>query len=360
MLRTGALSCGNLGLGLKERLYSATGGRLGARALHALARRIVVPELGAMKSAHRKPLLVVITVDTEAGFVARDERRVWQGEAPDAFQGFTHGVANLADVLARYQSRATFFVAPHFLAAPVRARERSLAALSRAREGGSEFGLHLHPASDRALAERLGRTFTETSGRYLSQTDKDELVSAGKAMLQESLATDVTSFRWGNWGLDAGGARALVKAGFAVDSSAVPGIRDRKARGPARPRYDWSETHHVGPWRMSLQNPVLEDASSPLLELPIATFELFGARLRADPLYGKLLEGAFVRYHERAPREDAPFAFVVMTHSSEATHEDGSPTRTLRDLESFLALATQTPGVELVTIREAARRVTED
>jgi hypothetical protein len=73
--------------------------------------------------------------------------------------------------------------------------------------------------------------------------------------------------------------------------------------------------------------------------MPIATFQLLGTTLRADPLYGALLDAAFDVYLRRAPRRDAPFPFVVMTHTTEVTHRDGSATKTLFDLDHFLARA---------------------
>ena len=138
---------------LKELAYRATCTPPGMAALARLGAFIDVPEL-PLAGAARHPLDLVVTVDTEGGYVAADERRVWQGREPTAFQGFVDGVADLLAVLARHSVRATFLVSPHGFAATgstLLAVERVLA---RVAEEGHEIGLHLHPTSDRALAAR--------------------------------------------------------------------------------------------------------------------------------------------------------------------------------------------------------------
>lgn len=347
-------------MGLRELGYSMTGTTLGTRALSVLGSRVTASRLAnAAKPAlmlgpspersvgpPRHPMLVVLTIDTEGGFVADDERRVWQGGAPHAHQGFHRGVANLNEVLARHGAPGTFLVSPHFLSAGHDERERSRAALLEAAAAGAEIGLHLHPESDRALSALVGD---------VARASHDTLVAAGKRLLEEALALRVTSFRWGNWALDAARARAVAASGFTIDSSAVPGLYDRKRRHA--PRFDWQDCPRALPWRMALDHPFTEDARSPLLEMPIATFELFGRALRADPLFGPLLGGAFDHFRAHAPRSERPFAFVVMTHSTEATRRDGRPTRTLRDLETFVASLSKMDDVEVVTLNEAAKRV---
>jgi len=332
-------------MGVNELAYRAATSPVGRRVVESLATRVAMP-FGEAPSTATRRLRVVVTIDTEGGYVAKGERRIWQGQAPDAFQGYEHGIRNTLAVLDRHGVKGTFLVAPHGLSArgaTLAAVERSILSIPR---GGHEIGLHLHPTSDRALAARVGASFAHGSARYLELTEVRRLVIAGRALLTEVLGPAVpslVSFRWGNWGLDERAARIVAEAGFDIDSSAVPGMRDRKraAAAPDRPRFDWSARRSMEPWEIA----------PGLLELPIATFRCLGRLLRADPLYGPLLVAALERYRACAP------TFVVMTHSTEATHRDGSPTRALADLDAFLARACSLGDVEIVTLRQAATGV---
>ncbi len=322
-------------MALKELAYRTVTTPPFRRAVRGLGRWADVPDWEPPTGAKRYPLQLCVTVDTEGGYVDRDESRIWQGRAPDALQGYVHGVQNLVRVFDRHGIKATFLVAPHGASADL------LRSLDRA---GHEIGLHLHPTSDRAIAARLGRSFDEGSAVRLSTSEQRLLVDAGKSLLEERLGRALDSFRWGNWGLDASAARIVAEAGFRIDSSAVPRIADTK-----RPRrYDWSDCSERRPWAIA---PGLQ-------EVPIATFRWLGRWLRADPIYGPLLDACFDLYRERAPRDEAPFPFVVMTHSCEATYRDGSSTRTLADLDRFLARAVTFPDVEVVPLRatSASRR----
>lgn len=315
-------------MGLKEIAYRMGMEAPGRALLSELGRLVDVPDLAGPPSRGR-PIRLCVTVDTEGGYVDRDERRVWQGRAPDALQGYAAGVPNLVQVLDRHGVKATFLVAPHGATADlVRSLDRS----------GHEVGLHLHPSSDGAIAARLGHAHREGSAARLSVDEQRALVGAGKALVTELLGHAPTSFRWGNWALDARAARVVAEAGFRVDSSAVPRLVDRRERPP---RYDFRDCSTRTPWEIA----------PGLTELPIATFRWLGRWLRADPLYGPLLGAAFDVYRARAPRTDRPFPFVLMTHSCEATYRDGSPTRALAELDRFLARVR--PGVEAVTLRDA-------
>lgn len=328
-------------MGLKEIAYRAAHRAPLSDFVAALSRFSDVPELARPSRAPRHPMVVSVTIDTEGGYVGEDESRIWQGAAPDAFEGYVHGIPNLLHVLERYGAKATFLVSPHGLSSKGATFAAVEGALARIVAGGHEIGLHLHPASDRAIHAKVGRTFGETSARYLSRQDKEDAVRAGRDLLAAATPADLVSFRWGNWGLDEDGARVVADAGFRIDSSAVPGLRDRKVL--RRPRFDWSAHSSHEPWTIA---PGLQ-------EIPIATFRWLGTRLRADPLYGPLLSAGFDAYLERAPRCDAPFRFVLMTHSTEATRRDGSPTRVLASLDAFLAKIHVRNDVVFAPLRDA-------
>ena len=303
-------------MGLKERIYRATGTAAARALLARLPARVAFVE-----PATGQETRVVITVDTEGGFVGAGERRVWQGSAPDAFQGYVDGLRHACAVFAKHDVRATFFVAPHGLSATGETRRAVDHALAAVRDGGHEIGLHLHPSSDRAVRARVGGRYDATAARIPSAARR-ALVAAGRDLLAEATGVTPRSFRWGNWALDAESAVDVAAEGFTVDASAVPGLWD--VRSPRRPRYDWRRTRTHRPFTLC----------EGLAEVPITTFSCLGNLFRADPIYAPLLPAAL-----RAHAEAGTPAFVLMTHSSELTAEDGSPTRALADLDAFLGLA---------------------
>jgi hypothetical protein len=347
-------------VGLKELLYRATSNRPSRATLRWLARSLEVPHLqsSAHRAERRHPFLVAITIDTEGGFVEDDERRRWQGQVPDAFQGYVEGVQNLRAVLRDDSARATFLVSTHGLSATGDTHHAVVRELHRARDAGHEIGLHLHPSSDRALQRRLASDGARggAQGRTIEGDDraKATLVRTATEILSEAIGVRPLSFRWGNWGLDAGGVRALCESGFEVDSSAIPGCSDTRQR--RSPRFAWGEARSHAPWWLDRRDHQALDGETDVLELPIATCRWLGRYWRADPLLAPLLAAMFSHYYEHAPRDRAPFPFVVMTHSSEATTARGAPTRALDDLAKFLRFASRFADVEYVTLREARER----
>jgi peptidoglycan/xylan/chitin deacetylase (PgdA/CDA1 family) len=329
---------------------------LAYRAAHRVPARFVVSQLRSAvrmpfgesgRSAEARRVLLVVTVDTEGGYVERSERRVWQGRAPRAFQGYVDGIRNVVAVLDRHRAKGTFLVAPHGRSATGATLVEVERAIRSIPGGGHEIGLHIHPTSDVALASRVGKAFTSGSARDLGLDDLERLVLAGRTLLEEILdrGTPLEAFRWGNWALDERAAVVVSAAGFRVDSSCVPGLRDATSR--RNPRFDWTRSRTIEPWTIA----------PGLLEIPIAMFRVFGRLLRADPLYGPLLPAALRRYASHGPAAQRPLVFVVMTHTTEATYADGSPTRVLRALDDLLAFAREGPGIEVVTLGEAAREL---
>jgi hypothetical protein len=331
---------------LKELAYRAAQRAPGRFLVSQLGSAVRMP-FGEDRVATPRRVLLVVTVDTEGGYVEPGERRVWQGSAPHAFHGYVHGIHNVIDVLDRHRAKGTFFVAPHGRSASGATLARVESAILSIPRGGHEIGLHLHPSSDVALASRVGRSFGSGSARDLEAADLERLVLAGRALLEELLdrGTPLDAFRWGNWALDDRAATVVAASGFRVDSSCVPGLRD--AKSPRHPRFDWSRSQTIEPWTIA----------PGLLEIPIAMFRIFGHLLRADPLYGALLPAALRRYASHAPEGASPLVFVVMTHTTDATYANGSPTRVLSALDDLLRLARERPEIEIVTLRDAAREL---
>ena len=303
--------------------------------------------------------LVVVTIDTESGYVDKDERRIWQKEAPEAFQGYYFGIRNLLSVFDRHKIKSTFFLSTQCFSSEGKERELINKELKNLIKDNHELGLHLHPDSDLALQKKLGKKFDATSAFFYNYKEKLEIIKAAKDLIKENLgkntAKKLVSFRWGNWALDSGGAKALNKAGFRIDSSAIPGI---KGHTHDTMKHDWSKVNRHYPWKLSIFNyQTTNQDNSKIIEIPIATFDFFGLKMRADPINSILLNKAFIEYYKKADRSKKPFPFVVMTHSSEATTKDGDYVRTLRDLDAFISFAKKYDDVKFVTLNEAYKKL---
>lgn len=341
-------------LKIKLILYRFFSTAIGRFMLRLLSFGISVRNLNG-KNPKRHPLLVVVTVDTESGYVGRDERRIWQKEDPKAYQGYYYGISNLLKVFQKYKIKATFFLSTNCFSANEKEYRLIKKELGDITKNNHEIGLHLHPDSDLALQEKLGEKFNATSGFFYDYEEKLTIISTAKKLIRENLGKNIEkkliSFRWGNWALDSGGANALNKLGFKIDSSATPGI---KGHTNDTMKYDWSKVKRHYPWKLSVkEHQETNHNNSNILEIPIATFDFFGFKLRADPVNSILLNKAFLEYYNKADRSKKAFPFVVLTHSSEATTKDGKATKALNDLEDFIIFAKKFPNVRFVTMKEA-------
>ena len=220
-----------------------------------------------------------------------------------------------------------------------------------------EIGLHIHPDSDLALQIQLKERFQYNSAKFYDYGKINNYIKTSKNIIKKNLGINLTSFRWGNWALNTDAVKALQENGFKVDSSATPGIKGHVNDGM---HYDWSKVNEHYPWKLSLedyQNTKSQD--SKIIEIPIATFKLFGVTLRADPVYSVLLKSAFDYYYHNADRSQKPFAFVVISHSIESTHEDGSITRVIKDTVDFINHAKKFKDVEFVTVNMAYKGINQ-
>jgi len=340
---------------LKEKLflYRLLSTNLGKTVLNLLSFGVKA-ELGPKKEK-KYPFLVVITVDTEAGYVDKNERRIWQKEKPEAFQGYYFGVRNLLSVFDKHRIKSTFFLSTQCFSSEGKESGLISKELKILMNDNHEIGLHLHPDSDFALQKKVGKKFDATSAFFYNYKEKLEIIKAARDLIKEKLRKKIeknlVSFRWGNWALDSKGAKALNKLGFKIDSSATPGI---KGHAHDAMKYDWSKVSRHYPWKLSTVNhQATNHNNSNVMEIPIATFDFFGFALRADPVNSLLLNKAFAKYYKKADRSERPFPFVVITHSSEATYEDGKPTITSKDLGKFISYAKKFDNVEFVTLRNA-------
>jgi len=339
-------------------LYRLLSTKSGKTILNLLSFGVKAENLGPEKEK-KHPFLVVVTIDTESGYVDKNERRIWQKEKPEAFQGYYFGIRNLLSVFDKHKIKSTFFLSTQCFSSKGKERELISKELKNLIKYNHELGLHLHPDSDFALQEKLGRKFNATSAFFYNYEEKFKIIKAARELIKENLGKNIekklTSFRWGNWALDSGGAKALNNSGFKVDSSAVPGIKGHLNDGM---KYDWSNVKRPYTWKLSTTDyKETNHNNSKIIEIPIATFDFLGAALKADPINSILLNRAFVEYYRKADRSENPFVFVVLTHSSEATMKDGKETQALKDLENFIVFSKKYKDVKFVTMKEASNHL---
>ncbi len=349
----------NIPLKIKLQLYRFFSGHFGKLILKSLSFGVKVKNLDNKTNPKNRPFLVVITIDSESGYVDKSERRVWQKEAPSAFMGYYCGIRNLTKIFDKHGVKATLFLSPNCFSSKGEEYDKIKKELDFAIKKGHEIGLHLHPDSDLAIQRKLSKKFKATSAFFYNFEEKLQIIKAAKELIKQHLgnktAKKLISFRWGNWALDSGGAKAISKAGFNIDSSATPGI---KGHTNDTMKYDWSKVHMHHPWKLNLSSyQSTSQSNSNVTEIPIATFNFFGFKLRADPVNSVLLNKAFAEYYKNADRSNKQFPFVVITHSSEATYLDGRPTKALKDLEEFILFAKNYDDVEFVTLQEAYERL---
>ncbi len=365
-------------MSLKLLAYRFSMTKLGGAIARGLSFGVSIPYIKkSPKKPNKKPFLISLTIDTESGYVAVNQRRVWQKEAPDAYLGYYAGIKNLRELFKRHGVEATFFLSTHCFSAQGEDYKRIMAELFGLLRDGHEIGLHLHPDSDKALQKELGQSFPATSCFFHDEKQLLEFIDTSRKIIGTHLGKEntnligkngekITSIRWGNWALNTEGAKAINEAGLLVDSSATPGIKGHLDDGR---KYDWSKAKEHYPWLLSTTDyqstregnnwkkaPIkTQKGKKQTLEIPIATFSFFGKIMRADPQYSALLSNAFLEYYHQTDRSERPFPFVVTTHSCEATMQDGKKTQVLSDIEKFILFVKQFSGVKFVTVENARK-----
>ncbi len=327
--------------------------------LKLLSNFVTVKNLKNKSKQKNHPFLIAITVDTESGYVNKDERRIWQNENPEALVGYYYGIRNILQIFDRHDIKATFFLSTQCFSSKGNEYNKIISELKQVIKNGHEIGLHLHPDSDFALQEKLSKKFKYTSAFFYSYKEKFEIIKATRQLIKHHLGKDIEknliSFRWGNWALDTEGAKVINKLNFKIDSSATPSIKGHIFDGM---KYDWSKANQHYPWKLSITDyQATQHNNSGIVEIPIATFDFCWLKLRADPVNSLLLNKAFMEYYKKADRSEKPFPFVIITHSSEATTKDGKITKVLNDLDNFISFAMKFKDVEFVTLREAYQRL---
>ena len=92
---------------LKIGLYNILRKKLGKKSLGMLSKSISVKNLKKSKNKPKEKFLISITIDTESGYVKKNNERVWQKTNPRAYIGYYRGIENWRNLLNRYNAKAT-------------------------------------------------------------------------------------------------------------------------------------------------------------------------------------------------------------------------------------------------------------
>ena len=342
-----------LAYGIKILAYRFFNTSLGKHILKSLSGFVNVKNLKQSNSENKYSFIVSITIDTESGYLRKNEHRVWQKSEPGAYIGFYKGIENWRSLLNKHNVKATFFLSTNCFSAKGKEYDKIMRQLKLLIKEGHEIGLHLHPDSDLALQMSLNDRFRYTSARFYDYIKINQFIKTSKNIIQKKLGITATSFRWGNWALNTDTVKALQDSKFKIDSSATPGIRGHLNDEMA---YDWSKISEHYPWILSKSDyQSTKHQNSKVLEIPISTFNFFGLTLRADPANLILLQAAFDYYYKNADRSKKPFVFVIISHSIEGIYDDGSKTKVLDVMEEFILHAKKSKNARFMNLREAAK-----
>ena len=338
---------------IKIKAYQFFNTSFGKSILTSLSKFVYASDLRKSDAKNRFPFIISITIDTEAGYVDKHDYRIWQKHNPRAYIGFYKGIENWRNLLNKHNAKATFFLSTNCFSSKGEEYKKIITQLRLLVKEGHEIGLHLHPDSDLALQYTLKKKFHATSANFYSRKDIENFIKTGKSLIKKHFGVNTASFRWGNWALNTNAVKALQKNGFKADSSATPGIKGHSRDEMA---YDWSAVSERYPWKLSkvdYQNTSHQNSN--VIEIPIATFNFFGLKLRADPANSVLLKACFDYYYKNADRSKNPFIFVVISHSSEATHQNGSDTKIIKTMGEFISYAKKFKDVSLDSLQNSCK-----
>jgi hypothetical protein len=337
---------------MKTRIYLIMHSKLGSLILNFLSPFISVKGLKRSKKPKKHPFLVAITIDTESGYVKKNQLRRWQYLSPHSFQGYIYGIKNWTDLSQKFSIPLTFLLSTQCFSADPETSKNIINQLKKTLKQGNEIGLHLHPDSDYSLQKNLKIKLSHTSAFFYDDKTKTNMIKIGKALIKRYIGINISSFRWGNWALDTGAVNALKKNKIKIDTSACPGI---KGHSHDSMKYDWTKVKNHYPWYLSTSNYKQINNPSKVLEIPIATFNFLGKTMRADPINCDLLLHSFNYYYKYADRSTKPFIFTIISHSSEATHKDGSSTKIIETMEKFLYHCLKFKDVRFITLNQTKK-----
>jgi hypothetical protein len=296
-------------------------------------------------SNKKRPFYIILTIDTESGYVTNNEERLWQVNYPQLYQGFYYGIKNWLDLLNKHKIRANFMLSGQCFSAKGREKKLIDQQLSNLLQQNHELGYHLHPRSDQSLQQVLGKKLQYTSSKFYSKLEIDKMLKAARYLLEKNLSTKINkqiiSFRWGNYGLYQHAFSLLENSGFIIDSSACSGKKGHELDDKV---FDWSKIKTPFPFYLK---------NSQTLEIPVTTFSFLNKILVVNPIYHNWLEQIFIKYWFLNNKINNQFFFVILSHSSEGTHKNGEPTRTVFAADQFIKKVKKYENVRFITFKEA-------
>src|SRR3989338_10677368 len=206
----GSRKSGRFSRQLKAGLYNILKMPLGRKALKSLSKSVYAKNIKRNnKSANKnnpkskqKKFLFSITIDTESGYVKKNNERVWQKSNPRAYICYYRGIENWRNLLNRYNAKATFFLSANCFSAKDGDLEKIKKQLKFLSKEKHEIGLHLHPDSDLALQNALNKKFGYTSSKFYNYNQISQFIKTSKRLIKDNIKINPTSFRWGNWALN--------------------------------------------------------------------------------------------------------------------------------------------------------------
>ena len=329
-------------------MYRFFNSRFGNPILKSLGKYIYVNNLNKKKTRNKYPFHISITIDTESGYIKKNDQRVWQKSNPKEYIGYYKGIENWRNLLNKYDINATFFLSTNCFSAEKKILEKIKTQLKLLIKEGHEIGLHIHPDSDLALQKITKQKYKYTSAKYYSKKELNTIISVSKKLIKNHLGIVPKSIRWGNWALNTNSVDILEKNKFILDSSATPGIKGHKNKPN---EYNWSISKSPHPWYLSKKNyQKIKKPFSNVLEIPISTFKFFGKTLRADPANLELLKSSFDYYSKNVDRSTKPYCFVIISHSNESTHKNGTTTKVISTMDEFIKHVIRNKNTKFVTL----------
>lgn len=172
-----------------------------------------------------KPILV-ITIDCEC-----DKSRDWTSSNPLTFLSVKEGIPRrLQAIFKRFGAVPTYLLSNEVM------EDTASVEILKALDGEFELGTHLH--GDYVPP---GQIFSRYDGTLTSayQCDYPEDVERAKldnltALFRDKFGCSPVSFRAGRFGAGAATIRILEDLGYKVDSSVLPGMRERTPKGEIR------------------------------------------------------------------------------------------------------------------------------
>lgn len=316
--------------------------------IERLSQKFVSPIIGFkanINSVKERPFYIIISIDTEAGYVKDNGERLWQVNNPQLFEGYYFGIRNWISLLQKYRIKANFMFSSQCFNSKGFEKKLIDKQIDNIFQFKHELGYHLHPRSDFALENKMGKKFKHTSSKFYSEEEVGAMLSSVREILKKNLGEEkskqVSSFRWGNYGLFEHAIKPLEKNGFIVDSSVCP---DKSGHQQDDKIFSWKKIKKPYPFYFK---------NSKVLEFPITTFHLLKHTLIANPIYHKILNVVFHKYWQLNNQIKKPFFFVIVSHSSEATYKNGDVTEVISSMHSFINYVTKFNNVRFITYKEA-------